>query len=388
MSELKDVLDTTNKLLDLCESDPITATEAQREILTGTVAHLRQGFEEKIAQQVYEPDAIYIKRAKKHLVRILKQGGTYAAELRTVELQTLHGLPTRLVDFIRDHDNLHQAALRSRRRAQRAADPRVEMDVLKRIGDRLQNINMVYCRNLICETLAPEVRLRMQRDPTRKPEFSELSDLLADDMVKMLTRLELLTPLPTNDAELENVGADHNVDDFGRDISNDSAVLSADDEGDANDRSQPCCICLDAYDIELHPRFLLNACNHIIGKPCLTTWLNGISQNSNLCPHCRTKLCERRPRRPKPVDPAIAAEKARLWQRLVEFSHLMMDMYRLYSVIFGDGQNFLDAIFETANSRLAQNGVGFGWVEHPSAGHGRRVLRRVTWAEGRMTGHG
>jgi hypothetical protein len=210
--DYNDVLEVLKELLDLCELDSFTTTEAQREIPVGTVARLRQSFEERIAQHVYEPDATYITQARRQL-RVLQRGNQdYAERLRSVECHTLLSLPLHLIDFLRDHDNLYRAAVRSRARAERVSDPSMEMDVFIRISGRLRSINMVYTLNMLRKTLAPEERARMQQDPGFKREFHELSKLLVDELVRISTRLEVLMPLVLSDAELENVGPDHDVD--------------------------------------------------------------------------------------------------------------------------------------------------------------------------------
>jgi hypothetical protein len=153
----------------------------------------------------------------------------------------------------------------------------------------------------------------------------------------------------------------------------------------ANDHSVRCCICFDAYDTDTHPGFRVEECGHITGKPYLATWLNSTSKNSNLCPHCRTKLCERRPRRPKPADPAIAAEKERERQQLARAQKVMQAMDAIHTQIFGkEGERIMVTIFEAANAMLAQNDVGFAFVAEPSLGSGWRSLRRVDWEADRV----
>jgi hypothetical protein len=133
--------------------------------------------------------------------------------------------------------------------------------------------------------------------------------------VRLLTRLDTLFKLEGSAVvELESVGADHDVEDYGRDVSKQVVVSTG--KVDEHDHSQRCCICLDAYDTDAQPGFQIDQCSHIIGKSYLATWLNSTSQNSNLCPQCRSKLCERRSRRPAPMDPAITAEMEREMRRL------------------------------------------------------------------------
>jgi hypothetical protein len=204
--------------------------------------------------------------------------------------------------------------------------------------------------------------------------------------LRILTRLDVLMRRPTfSDAELENVGADHDVDDFGRDVAARS-VISTSGEVDENDHSQDCCICLEAYDTDLHPGFQVKECGHIIGKSCLATWLNSISKNSNLCPHCRSKLCERRPRRPKPLEPAIVAEKDREFERLIQAREIMEAIDVVHAGVFGlEGENIVEAILKATNTVLTQNRVGFGFIQDLSTGLRGRFLRRVVREEDQMT---
>ena len=143
----------------------------------------------------------------------------------------------------------------------------------------------------------------MRHDPLFVKEFQECTESLQIEIVRQLTQLELLLPSPAKVMELENVGPDHNVNDFGRSLSLTMATAS-----DDRDQSQRCYICLQVY-TALHPAFTTTKCSHIIGKPCLTCWLNNTSRNANLCPHCRTPLCERCPHGPAGTNLMILNEQ-------------------------------------------------------------------------------
>jgi hypothetical protein len=386
---ISDLREAVLKTLDDLQSDlyPTSSapsksriTSAPSEIPAGTVSRRRHEFEEQITQHEYLPDIFYIERMKAHIQVLRAQNRTYAATLRSVEFYTLSALPHYLRDFIRDHENLHRAAIRSRARAIRADDMSVEMDVFDRITERVWHIDIVYALNMISQTMAPEERERLQHVPTFKKEFSELSKMLVDEKVRILTRLDVLLPRTTyEDAELENVGADHDVDDFGREV---ATQPSCEAQVEENDHSQDCCICLEGYDADTHPSFQISQCKHIIGKPCLAIWLNNISKNSNLCPHCRAELCQRRLRRPKSLNPTLVVEKDMEWLRLLRSRDIMDDIDRVHAEVFGEesGEGIVDRIFNATNMRLATNRIGFGFL---AMGQGSRSLRRVIWAESR-----
>ncbi|KAF2630125.1 hypothetical protein BU25DRAFT_311985, partial [Macroventuria anomochaeta] len=262
-------------------------------IPSGTVHNICRTFEARISAHHYERDSVYICRAARNMKELIRQNRTYAEQLRSAEDVTLFNLPTQLVDFLRDHDNLYRAAFR-RRSAARKARASPSMDVLEQVTLRLQNIRTAYYVNIIEMTRSETEHRRLMHDPLFVEEFPECTVLLQDEIVCQLTRLEQILQSPAKDIELENVGPDHNVDDFGDGISLTTATIVS----DYRDQSQRCCICLDNYN-KTHTAFLITACKHTVGKSCLAQWLNSTSSNANLCPHCRTLLCERRARQPK-----------------------------------------------------------------------------------------
>ena len=53
-----------------------------------------------------------------------------------------------------------------------------------------------------------------------------------------------------------------------------------------------CSICV--KELEESACVSLDVCNHIFHSECLDTWLNSALYRSNICPDCRTIICERR----------------------------------------------------------------------------------------------
>lgn len=161
---------------------------------------------------------------------------------------------------------------------------------------------------------------------------------LRTDLINLLTRMYHMTIFASSDvtdAAIEDADAAYNVDDYGRDISllddaaglNDSAALERaprletaarfEDKGtttstsldDRSDRAH-CCICLELFS-ESHAAFEIIACGHMVGKSCLSRWLNCTSPNANTCPCCRKQLFERP--QPQPSHVSTLEEATQLW---------------------------------------------------------------------------
>ncbi|KAH7378763.1 hypothetical protein BKA66DRAFT_571550 [Pyrenochaeta sp. MPI-SDFR-AT-0127] len=186
------------------------------------------------------------------------------------------------------------------------------------------------------------------------------------------------------------MGSDHNVDDYGQDIT-DNGKLVAETKVetvslDETDHSLRCCICLEAYNDTTHPPFMIEKCSHMFGKPSLSIWPNGTSQNANICPYSRSALCERRTRRPKLTTSAGAVEQATLEQRFQRALCQARDIGRIADKAFSDvgggslHGEWLDNRIERLNWRRSDNGVGFGFTQDGSEEIGW-WLRRLDWAE-------
>jgi hypothetical protein len=351
----------------------VSATsQAYMTIPRDAVRNICQEFEKLISAHRYERDSAYICCAVRNMKDLVRQNRTYAAQLRAAEDATLFNLPAHLIDFLRDHDNLYRAAFRSREEARKArASP--HMNIIVQVKSRLQNIRIGFYVNIIEVTHSLEEICHLRHDPLFAEEFQECTESIQNEIMRQLNRLEQLLPNPAKDIELENVGPDHNVDDFGHSL---LATATASDE---RDQSQRCCICLQAY-TALHSAFIITQCSHIIGKPCLARWLNSTSRNANLCPHCRTPLCERRPRGPAGMDLTTLNEQRSISERLGSAIIMLGDLEKLREELFGVhlAAEYIKKAVDDLNFRLFENDVGF-CLEREGMPGGRWGFRRMRW---------
>lgn len=349
-------------------------TQAHSTIPCGTVRDLCQSFEDRISAHEYERDQIFIDRATRNMDELIRQNRTYAEQLRLAEDATLFNLPAHILGFLRDHDNLYRAAVRSRL-AIRSAFASPHIDVLVQVASRLQNIRNVYYINMVEMTRSPSEQRRLMHDPLFNEVFRQCTYSLQDEIICRLTHFDsLLLPLSGTDVELENIGPDHVVNDHGHDIP-DPAPTSLDDR----DHSQRCCICLENY-TPTHPAFLISKCLHAVGKPCLMRWLNSTSRNATSCPHCRTLLCERRDRRPAGLPAATQAESRRVSDRLARAIIMLGSVERIYDELFGRdaASEYRKEAMDELNYRLFERDVGF-CLEFGGPGAGYWGVRRVRW---------
>ncbi|KAH6637539.1 hypothetical protein C7974DRAFT_307314 [Boeremia exigua] len=342
--------------------------QAQVAIPIGIVREQRHVFEARISVHHYENDHVYIGRAARNLNRLARHGRTYAGYLRSVENATLFDLPQHLVSFLRDHDNLYRAAVRNRSVARKAmATP--DMDVIEQVKHSLNNIRTAYYINVIETSNSITEAQRLQRDPVFVEEFNSCTHSLQDEIIRLLARLERLLPSLTKDPELENIGPDHDINDFGHEL-----PLPTSTTPDPHADASHCCICLMPF-TPSHPAFHISACAHTIGAPCLAHWLNSTARNANLCPHCRTPLCARRARRPKSMrEPRAVVE-------LLDRAFLVLGrMERLQEELFGRlrAEDYMKAVGDELNYRLFEGDVGFCLV---CDGRMRGVweVRRARW---------
>ena len=371
MSELQHFLQESSNELN---SEISGFAQARMIVPVGTVRNVSRNFENRISIHRYEQDQVYINRASQNMYRLRRQNRTYAEQLRLAENVTLFNLPTHLVDFLRDHDNLYRAASRSRLTAKKAiASP--HMDVLVQVLYRLQNIRTVYYVNMIEESHSHTERLRLMHDPLFQKEFNDCTKSLQNEIIHQLIRFEQLLSSLTKDMELENVGPDHNIDKYGHEIP--SMVLKS--ALDDRDLSIRCCICLEPYTIT-HTAFLTNNCGHTIGKSCLSQWLNSTSKNANLCPHCRTPLCERRARRPAGMTPATLTEQREISDRLARAIIMIGDVEKLHDELFGTDMavTYVKRAMDDLNYRLFENDIGF-CLGYEGTMAFRWGIRRVNW---------
>lgn len=245
------------------------------------------------------------------------------------------------------------------------------MDVLEQATHRVHNIRTAYYVNFVETSGSETERQRMMHDPLFISEFTECTNLLQNEVVHQLTRLNALHPNPGKDLELENVGPDHNIDDFGHQL----PLSCSPTISEPTDPSNRCCICLCPW-TATHPPFRITACAHTVGKPCLERWLNSTARNANLCPCCRTSLCKRRARKPKAI---AAGEHERISSRVGRAIIVLGEFERTQFELFGQqrADEYMRGAVEGVNYRLFERDVGFllqcDWE--------RRLwgLRRVRW---------
>jgi hypothetical protein len=255
------------------------------------------------------------------------------------------------------------------------------MDVVQRVTHRLDNITTTWYLNMIEMSCSKTEYRRLLHDPQIWDEINECTELLHNEIIRHLTYLDAHIPSIGKEDDYESIGPDHVLDSLGHDLSVPTPPRPSDD---ATDPPHCCCICLEPY-TETHAPFLTATCNHTLGKPCLTRWLNGTAPNANLCPHCRTPLCPRRARRP--VDLLNNPPRAHLpvWAKLNQAVGKMAALESLTKGFFGEmvAGRFRAQAMEELNFRLFEGDVGFvfgdGVGGEVFGGGGRWGLGRMEW---------
>lgn len=371
MSELRSFLRTS---LEGPQSEMTEITQAHMVIPIGTVRNVCQTLEHRISKHQYERDKVYIRRATRNMMELIGQNRTYAEQLRNIENATLFDLPIYLIDFLRDHENLYRAALRSRLAAREAiACPC--MDIFTQVKCRLLHIRIIYFINIIETTRSEAEHRRLMNDSLFVKEFRECTESLQDEIFRQLTRFEQLLSNPRRDSELENVGPDHDVDDFGLEIPLTRRTTASDDR----DQSQRCIICLESY-TTTHAAFSITDCEHTVGKPCLARWLNSTSRNANLCPYCRKPLCDRRTRRLAVTTLPMVSEHRSVFDRWERAITMIDGVEKMYGELFGAelATEYITQAMEALNYRLFENDVGFCLICEGLTSF-RWVVRRMRW---------
>jgi hypothetical protein len=204
--------------------------------------------------------------------------------------------------------------------------------------------------------------------------FNRCVELLQADIIRILTRMDQMHTALWTDVELENVGPDHDVDDYGFEVTpRDSRSTTL----DPYDDTSHCCICLVPY-TSAHTAFEITACRHTVGKACLSTWLNGTSLNANTCPQCRAELFKRRDL--QPVAHSNDAEFAQLDIELLRAMDIFGELERLQDEMFGPeaAAEFFEKLTREINYNFFENDISFMVVSEDGT---RPVLgvRRVDW---------
>ncbi|PSN62776.1 hypothetical protein BS50DRAFT_650032 [Corynespora cassiicola Philippines] len=415
----------------------------QRVIPAGIVQRARDHYERLSSNQPMLPnDSELLHRVLCNLDDLLNRSQSYTHRLRGAEMLTLSTLPPALIPFLRAHDEFSGALRLSQLRAVRAMENQT-MDTFTRIQVVFEYLRNQYGMNVVHGNRAMEGYMAMSTSSFFHHEINRLAVILKLEIVKILEQVEdlasenQLVQAPMEDVELENVGPDHDVDDFGftvpdldnptmddslsvysgseysatspsslipgistppalePDISDTSS--GSDDKPptpsrlDDRDPSVRCCICLCGYTSPNHPALVLTHCGHTVGKPCLAAWLNSIARNANTCPHCRAELCSRRALRPVQAqhsprnDPLLNY----LTHRLDMAGYMLGEMAVLYGLVYGFERRiywFHNAV-RLVNERLFNEGVGFVFVDDGEVVEGVRGLhhqlgwrlRRADW---------
>jgi hypothetical protein len=362
MSDLQNTLYDSHHRL---HTDLSPTAQAHLTIPFGTVRNRFQTFKSQIAHHKHEADGVLLTRSIASLDVLIRRGRTYATQLHIVELLGLSHLFLDLLNFLREHKNLYRSAIR-RRQAARIAFRHDKVDVIERVQCRLQNMRIVFSLNVICGTEDESVKNRMREDGCFNREMQELNQLLETEHVRVLHRIQALTPQFGKEIELENIGPDHDIHDFGQDIQPALGQYqkSANTEGldsEERDHTHLCCICIDKYD-NVHPAFLLHRCGHILGASCFATWLNSTAPRANLCPQCRMKLCDRRRRRPrKTLDVQTKEEVDGLYQHLKVIGGLVTSISNVYAMLYGSDEftAHFNGTVARLNARFLSEGLHF-----------------------------
>jgi hypothetical protein len=389
MADLRStVLESMNRL----RSELSPSAQAVLTIPMGIVQERRALFEDRISRHQNERTQVYLALALGNTDKLIRQDRTYAEQLRLIEAIGLRDLPTHLRTFIRDNDNLYRAIGRSRlSHLAIEADPNA--DVVTRITSRIETVRNLYTLIMIRTTRSQAQIDWIKKHPSILAELHDCTDAVVDELRRDLVREFELYRLVHGDVELENVGPDHEVNDFGSDVAaTDPAVselkgilckalnLKTDDK---LDHTQRCCICLDDY--TTHQAVKLFLCNHVIGKDCLSTWLNSTMENSNQCPFCRTALCARRARQPstRAADLCNVELNAMIARIRVELQ-LIADIDYLANTIYNGGDKatvgaWIADVNREMNRHFFENHVPLAWRRIPEVRAGWELVT-INWA--------
>ena len=318
----------------------------------GTVRRIRNQVEARAAAYNRESVSVRITRARDYVFdNLYGTGLTYRDKLRIVEQLGLSHLTPSTANFLRIHEDMFQAVAKTQQMAMRAA-MNTTIDVLTQAEICILNLRSQVSYNDVLSTLNGTLLQNMRVSGDFEEEAFRTAGLLAAEFARTLRVWDDRSSDQMEDLELENVGADHDIDALGRDIHLDQtliqpgtivfrelqtthhsipvAVMETDAEAftkytgpptpppspspyleitpksmsvealmnetddeyeDEDDEDQICGICMQAY-TDFHRAFCLAACGHIYGKTCISRWVNSIAANANLCPKCRTPLCK------------------------------------------------------------------------------------------------
>jgi len=367
---MTDLRSTMLESMNRFQPDLSPSAQAILTIPMGTVGQMRQLFEDRISRHHYQPNDIYFARALRNTDELIRQDRTYDEQLRIIETIGLHDLSPHLRSFLRDNDNLMRAITRSHR-SNYALQTDQTVDIITRIAGRIEHLRHCYMQLIIRSTRSEAELSRMANDPRILAELHDCTDAVVDELCRDLVREFDIDRLSYGDVELENIGPDHDVNDFGSDVAHtDPAVtelqnipptaLTVKDDNKI-DHTQRCCICLD--DFTSHQAIRISLCNHIIGKTCLSTWLHSTTTNAHQCPLCRTELCARRARQPAAH---LDTERAAIVSRVHAELCVIDDIDTLANHIFGGGSSASVGAWSADVNRMMnrwfrEEGVPLAW---------------------------
>ncbi|KAJ4300743.1 hypothetical protein N0V90_002831 [Kalmusia sp. IMI 367209] len=403
-------------------------------IPVGFVRRLRDNIEARITSQNQlqtqtqrQGDAIHIDRALNNMQTLMQLNQTYAGRLLVASAIGLFHLNPTLSRFIVDHDNLWKVVLRAQRTA-RLADEYSSIDALARVSSRIINVrNKISCK-LITSTLNWATVCDMRASSDYTGYIVDTMGLLENEFIRILTEWDNVPATQLDLHELENVGPDHDIDDLGQDLIDEhpedrntspteNSLAASDSNGEPTPISsafpspvpspasptvpkdtvtttpvddyghyQLCCICFEPYS-DTHQAFILGPCSHVVGKLCLSNWVNSTTGNANLCPQCRAPLCTRRPRRALPIvptleKPTMSASWTRsiLQERLHCATELYVELGNVFGSLWGPGSQdkFFDECMRYLNERFFLGDMRFSVVlDQTSAVQWR--LQRANW---------
>lgn len=319
--------------------------QALATVPAGIVHRISQDLERQITRRVYQRARDYIIKVRRNTEVLIENNGTYALLLHEIHSMERTTLTRDQAIFLQDDLNLRHAVIRSQQMVNRMLASE-DVDMLLLCYRRGLNIRNTFWLHFCQATYSEHERARLMQDDFFTTEFNRCAASLQAELARLLTHIKHSA---WSNVHFENIGPDHNVDDYGRDIYlRDCSYTQLDDR---DDKSR-CCICLEPY-TAAHTAFEITACKgrHIVGKSCLSTWLNGTTLNANTCSQCRVELFERRALRPA-IEPNNEA-----YSRLLRALDTFRNLERLRNELFGpeSAAGFLWNVIYGVNYESFQN---------------------------------
>ncbi|KAF9701569.1 hypothetical protein EKO04_000750 [Ascochyta lentis] len=212
---------------------------------------------------------------------------------------------------------------------------------------------------------------------------------LAIELVNVLTELDALLPGMRYEEIYTLEGPDHDIATVGT-LLPDSELRSRQDEvlqtdvlpeNWERDHRIRCVLCLENY-TTYDPAFQL-ACNHIVGRTCMSTWLNSTNAQATSCPHCMRVLCPPRTRTMiSPTAEQIArANTIRTHRDKVGniASVALRVVLKAYGLV--RAQTVAQNVVDVVNAGLVRNGVQFRLLSRYVENLDKLVIGVRRWEE-------